>query len=76
VSLSDRQHRAAAVRSSNPISPETTAWLANVRAELATGALPVTVNGPASSVAIFPDEIVGKSDDELLAFIAGRLAEQ
>jgi hypothetical protein len=47
-----------------------------VRAELATGALPVTVNGPASSVAIFPDEIVGKSDDELLAFIAGRLAEQ
>jgi hypothetical protein len=26
-------------------------------------------------VAIFPDEIVGKSDDELLAYIAGRLAD-
>jgi hypothetical protein len=56
------------------MSPDDAAWLANVRAEAAApGALIVTVDG---RVAIFPDEIVGKSDDELLAFIAGRLAEQ
>jgi hypothetical protein len=59
------------------MSPETAAWLANVRAKAAApGALLVTVRGPAGSVAIFPDEIVGKSDDELLAFIDSRLAEQ
>jgi hypothetical protein len=59
------------------VNPETAAWLANVRAEAAApGALLVTVCGPAGSVAIFPDEIVARSDDELLAFIDSRLAEQ
>ena len=58
------------------MSPETAAWLANVRAELADGALLVTVHGPAGAVAIFPEDIVGKSDDELLAFIRRRLYEQ
>jgi hypothetical protein len=59
------------------MSPVTTAWLANVRAELAApGAIFFTVRGPASSVAIFPEDIVGKSDDELLSFIEARLAEQ
>lgn len=57
--------------------PATVAWLANVRAEAtAPGAILVIVRGPAGAVAIFPDEIVGTSDDELLAFIAGRLTEQ
>jgi hypothetical protein len=58
------------------MSTETAAWLANVRAELAAGALLVTVAGTSGSVAIFPEDIVGKSDNELLAFIARRLAEQ
>lgn len=52
------------------------AWLANVRAEAAApGALFVIVLGPAGPVAISPQDIVGKSDDELGAFIAARLAE-
>jgi len=56
--------------------PSTVAWLANVRAEAAApGAILVIVRGPAGSVTFFPEDIVGKSDDELLAFIAGRLAE-
>jgi len=56
--------------------PATVAWLANVRAEAtAPGAILVIVRGPAGSVAISPEHIVGKSDDELLAFIAGRLTE-
>jgi hypothetical protein len=59
------------------MSPEDAALVANVRAEAAApGALLVTVRGPAGSVAIFPDEIVARSDDELLAFIDSRLAEQ
>jgi hypothetical protein len=59
------------------MSPETAAWLANVRAEAAApGAVLVTVHGPAGSVAIFPDQVVGKSDNELLALIVARLAEQ
>lgn len=58
------------------MSPEATAWLANVRAEAAApGAVLVTVCGPTRKVAIFPEDIVAKSDDELLAFIAARLAE-
>jgi len=56
--------------------PETVAWHANVRAEAtAPGAILVIVRGTAGSVAISPEDIVGKSDDELLAFIAGRLTE-
>jgi hypothetical protein len=59
------------------MSPETAAWLANVRAEAAApGALLVIVRSKAGSVAIFPEDIVGKSDDELLSFIEARLAEQ
>lgn len=54
------------------MSPLDAALLANVRAEVASGADIVVVRG---RVAIFFYEIVGKSDDELLAFIAGRLAE-
>jgi hypothetical protein len=58
------------------MSPDTAAWLANVRAEAAApGALVVVVRGKSRSVAIFPDQVVGKSDDELLAFIVSRLAE-
>jgi hypothetical protein len=58
--------------------PETAAWLANVRAEAdGTGRnLLVIVRTPAGSVAFSPEDIVGKSDDELLAFIARRLTEQ
>jgi hypothetical protein len=59
------------------MSPETAAWLANVRAEAAApGALIVTIVGKSGSVAISPEDIVGKTDVELLAFIAGRLAEK
>lgn len=59
------------------MSPETAAWLAKVRAEAAApGALLVVVRDKSRSMAIFPDQVVGKSDDELLAFIASRLAEQ
>jgi len=58
------------------MSPETAAWLANVRAELADGALLVTVSNDLGSVAIFPEDLVGKTDDELLAFIRRRLSEQ
>jgi hypothetical protein len=58
------------------MSPDTAAWLANVRADAAaSGALVVVVRDKSRSVAIFPDQVVGKSDDELLAFIASRLAE-
>jgi hypothetical protein len=56
--------------------PATTAWLANIRAEAAgPRALVVVVKGPRGPVAIFPEDVVGKSDDELLAFIASRLDE-
>jgi hypothetical protein len=59
------------------MSPATAAWLANVRAEAAApGALVVIVRGNGRRVAISPSEIVGKSDEELLAFIAKRLSEQ
>jgi len=58
------------------MSPETAAWLANVRAELADGALLVPVHSKTGSVPIYPEDIVGRSDDELLRFIQRRLAEQ
>ncbi|MFK3741433.1 hypothetical protein [Massilia sp. TN1-12] len=56
---------------------ETVAWLANVRAQAdGPGALLVVIRRMSGgSVAIFPEDIVGKSDDELLAFIAARLQE-
>ena len=56
--------------------PTTVAWLANIRTEAsAPGALVVVVQGPRGSIAIIPEDIVGKSDEELLAFIAARLDE-
>jgi len=62
------------------MSPAHTVWLANVRAEAEAGALMVivtgTVRGRPARATIFPDEIVGKSDAELLAFACARLAEQ
>lgn len=62
------------------MSPGTAAWLANVRAEAEAGALMVivtgTVRGRPARAAIFPDEIVGLADDELLALARARLAEK
>jgi hypothetical protein len=60
------------------MGPETAAWLANLRAQAADpGNLCVVVRRRAGgSVAIFPDEIVGKSDDELLVHVTARLTEQ
>jgi len=58
------------------MKPATAAWLAKLRADAAPpGITFVIVRGPAGSVAISPDEIVGKSDEELLAFICRRLSE-
>jgi hypothetical protein len=58
------------------VRPETATWVANIRAEAADpSTVLVIVSGKTGRVAIFPDEIVGKSDDELLDFIAKRLAE-
>jgi hypothetical protein len=54
------------------MSPNDAALIADVRADVADGVDIVVIGG---RVAIFPDEIVGKSDDELLAYIAGRLAD-
>jgi hypothetical protein len=59
------------------MSPDTAAWLANVRAEAAApGALLVVVRDRSRSVAIFPEDIVGKPDDELAEFIVARLDKQ
>lgn len=62
------------------MSPAYAAWLATVRAEAASGALMVivtgTVRGQPARAAIFPDEIVGLADDELLALARARLAEK
>jgi hypothetical protein len=56
------------------MSPADAALVAFVRAEAAApGAVIVAVKG---RVAIFPEDIVGKSDDELLSFIEARLAER
>lgn len=56
------------------MSPGTAAWLANVRAEAeAPGAFMVVIESSKGSVAIFPNEVVGKSDEELLAFVRERL---
>lgn len=53
------------------------AWLANIRAEAeAPGAFLVIVPKQVGTIAIFADEILGKSDDELLAFIAARSEER
>lgn len=60
------------------MSTETGALLASVRAQAADPNVFIVVirrKTRGGSVAIFPEDIVGKSDDELLAFIAARLAE-
>jgi hypothetical protein len=60
------------------VSPAESAWLANVRAQAADPHVFVVVirrKTRGGSVAIFTEDIVGKSDDELLAFIADRLSE-
>lgn len=55
---------------------DSAALLESVRAEAsAPGALLVVVKSRNRSVAIFPEDIVGKADDELLAFIAMRLSD-
>jgi hypothetical protein len=47
-----------------------------VRADAAPpGTVYVVISGPAGTVAVFPKDILDKSDDELLAYIAGRLSE-
>lgn len=59
------------------MNTEKNAWLANLRAEAqAPGAVLVIVPRPGGSIAIFPDEILDKSDEELVAFIAARSAEK
>jgi len=59
------------------MSPAATAWLAKLRADAAPqGTVFVVVRGPAGAVAIPPQDIVGKSDDELMAFMVRRLAEK
>ncbi|WP_156116686.1 hypothetical protein [Massilia sp. 9096] len=58
------------------MNTEKNAWLANIRAEAeAPGAVLVIARAQTGAIAIFPDEILGKSDDELLAFIAARSEE-
>jgi len=55
------------------MSPATTAWLANVRAEAEVpGAFMIAIQSGKGRVVIFPDEVVGKSDEELLAFVRER----
>lgn len=59
------------------MSPAAAAWLAKLRADAAPpGTVFVIVSGPAGSVAIPAEDIVGKSDNELMAFMVRRLAEQ
>ena len=57
------------------MSPETAAWLAKLRAEAAApGALLVAIEGD-PPVVLYPNDIVGKSDDELLEMIGSRTKE-
>jgi hypothetical protein len=57
--------------------PDVLAWLATVRAEAEVpGTIAVVLGPPERQVAIPQQDIVGKSDEELLAFIARRLAEK
>jgi hypothetical protein len=61
------------------MSPETAALLASERTQAADPSVFMVVirrKTRGGSVAIFPEDIVGKPDNELLAFIAERLAEQ
>lgn len=59
-----------------PMGRENAAWLARIRAEAESpDALLVVVPGKAGSMAIFAEDVVGRSDEELLAYIAARRAE-
>lgn len=59
-----------------PMGRENAAWLARIRAEAESpDALLVVVPGNAGSMAIFAEDVVGKSDEELLAYIAARRDE-
>jgi hypothetical protein len=40
------------------------------------GALIYTVRGKSGSIAIFPEDVTGRTDDELLAFVRERLNEE
>lgn len=52
------------------MDPRVTAWLAKLRAEAeAPGTILVCVG----RLRLLPEDIVGKSDDELLAFVCERL---
>jgi hypothetical protein len=57
------------------MKPETVAWLARLRAQAVPGTDLVFVRGPLGSISLYPHEIVGKSDDELLAFVTARLTD-
>lgn len=49
---------------------ETTEWLANLRMQATEpGTLFVTIRGRAGRLLVYPDEILCKSDEELLQFI-------
>jgi hypothetical protein len=56
------------------MKPETAAALAKLRAQATPGTDLILFRGPLGTIAFLPHEIVGKPDDELLAFIAERLA--
>ena len=60
------------------MKPETLAWLDKLRTQAADPAnlFVIIPRRSGGSVAIFPEDIVGKSDDELLAYVASRLAKQ
>ena len=56
--------------------PESAAMIANLRTELAApGALYVAIRSSDRMVAIFPDDLVGKTDRQLLAFVRERLTQ-
>ncbi len=53
------------------MDPRVTAWLASLRAEAATpGTVAVCIG---KMLRLLPEDIVGKSDDELLAYVRGLL---
>lgn len=55
------------------MSPKISAWLARVRAEAEVpGTIAVVVG---STLRLLPEDIVGKSDDELLAFLREKLEQ-
>jgi hypothetical protein len=60
------------------MSRQSDVWLAKLRDQAREpGVLLVIVRRPiGGSIAIFPDEILSKSDDELRAFLHARLAER